>query len=117
RHITTDRPAGQGRWAILKVHTRNKPLGDEVNLGDIARGMIGMTGADLRNLANEAALLATREGKTRIDRVDFERAADRVLIGAKRAEVLSPEEQRRTAYREAGHARCAHLAAKADRIC
>ncbi|HZT78575.1 MAG TPA: cell division protein FtsH, partial [Gemmataceae bacterium] len=66
--------------------------------------MIGMTGADLRNLANEAALLATREGKSKIDRSDFARAADRVLIGAKREEVLSPEDKRRTAYHEAGHA-------------
>ena len=104
RHITIDRPTWQGRLAILKVHTRNKPLGDDVNLETIARGMIGMTGADLRNLANEAALLATRENKNKIDRRDFERAADRVLIGAKREEVLSPEEKRRTAYHEAGHA-------------
>ena len=65
-----------------------------------------MTGADLRNLANEAALLATREGKNKIDRADFERAADRVLMGAKREEVLTPEEKRRTAYHEAGHALC-----------
>jgi cell division protease FtsH len=104
RHITIDRPTWQGRLSILKVHTRNKPLADDVNLESIARGMIGMTGADLRNLANEAALLATRENKNKIDRRDFERAADRVLIGAKREEVLSPEEKRRTAYHEAGHA-------------
>jgi cell division protease FtsH len=104
RHITIDRPTWQGRLAILKVHTRNKPLSDDVNLEAIARSTIGMTGADLRNLANEAALLATREGKSKIDRMDFERAADRVLIGAKREEVLSPEEKRRTAYHEAGHA-------------
>jgi cell division protease FtsH len=104
RHVTIDRPTWQGRLAILKVHTRNKPLADDVNLESIARGMIGMTGADLRNLANEAALLATREGKNKIDRIDFERAADRVLIGPKREEVLSPEEKRRTAYHEAGHA-------------
>jgi cell division protease FtsH len=104
RHITIDRPTWQGRLAILKVHTRNKPLADDVNLEAIARGMIGMTGADLRNLANEAALLATRESKNKIDRRDFERAADRVLIGAKREEVLSADEKRRTAYHEAGHA-------------
>ncbi|MGH7173425.1 MAG: ATP-dependent zinc metalloprotease FtsH, partial [Gemmataceae bacterium] len=104
RHVTIDRPTWQGRLAILKVHTRTKPLADDVNLEAIARGMIGMTGADLRNLANEAALLATREAKSKIDRADFERAADRVLIGPKREEVLSPEEKRRTAYHEAGHA-------------
>jgi cell division protease FtsH len=116
RHITIDRPTWQGRLQILKVHTRNKPLADDVNLEQIARGMIGMTGADLRNLANEAALLATREGKAKIDRSDFERAADRVLIGAKREEVLSVEEKRRTAYHEAGHALCAWLTPKADPI-
>ena len=67
RHVTVDRPTWQGRLAILKVHTRNKPLADDVNLEEIARDMIGMTGADLRNLANEAALVATRENKSRID--------------------------------------------------
>lgn len=114
RHITIDRPTWQGRLQILKVHTRNKPLADDVDLETIARGMIGMTGADLRNLANEAALLATREGKNKIDRSDFERAADRVLIGAKREEVLSVDEKRRTAYHEAGHTLCAWLTPNAD---
>lgn len=116
RHITIDRPTWQGRWAILKVHTRNKPLADDVNLETIARGMIGMTGADLRNLANEAALLATRENKSKIDRADFERAADRVLIGPKREEVLSEDDKRRTAYHEAGHALAAWLTPKSDPI-
>jgi cell division protease FtsH len=116
RHITIDRPTWQGRLAILKVHTRNKPLADDVNLETIARGMIGMTGADLRNLANEAALLATRENKSKIDRSDFERAADRVLIGPKREEVLSADDKRRTAYHEAGHALCAWLTPKSDPI-
>src|SRR3954467_13151653 len=114
RHITIDRPTWQGRMAILKVHTRNKPLADDVNLEEIARKMIGMTGADLRNLANEAALLGTRDGKSKIDRADFERAADRVLIGAKREDVLSPEEKRRTAYHEAGHALGAWLLPEAE---
>jgi cell division protease FtsH len=104
RHVTIDRPTWQGRLAILKVHTRNKPLADGVNLEAIARKMIGMTGADLRNLANEAALLATRENKSRIDRADFERAADRVLMGPKREDVLTEETKRQTAYHEAGHA-------------
>jgi cell division protease FtsH len=115
RHITVDRPTWQGRLAILKVHTRNKPLADDVNLEGVARKMIGMTGADLRNLANEAALLATREGKNLIDRQDFERAADRILIGPKREEVLSPEDKRRTAYHEAGHALVTWLVPESDR--
>jgi cell division protease FtsH len=103
RHVTIDRPTWQGRLEILKVHTRNKPLADDVNLEAIARKMIGMTGADLRNLANEAALIATRENKNRIDRSDFERASDRVLMGPKRDDILNAEEKRRTAYHEAGH--------------
>src|SRR3989441_7892388 len=98
RHITVDRPTWQGRMQILKVHTRNKPLADDVDLEAIARGMIGMTGADLRNLANEAALLATRENKARIGRADFERAADRVLMGPKREEILTEESKRQVAY-------------------
>jgi len=115
RHITVDRPTWQGRLAILKVHTRNKPLADDVNLEAVARKMIGMTGADLRNLANEAALLATREGKPKIDRADFERAADRIIIGPKREEVLSPDDKRRTAYHEAGHALVTWLEPNSDR--
>jgi cell division protease FtsH len=103
RHVTVDRPSWQGRMEILKVHTRNKPLADDVNLEQVARKMIGMSGADLRNLANEAALIATRENKSRIDRHDFEKAADRVLLGPKRDEVLTEDEKRRTAYHEAGH--------------
>jgi cell division protease FtsH len=114
RHVTIDRPTWQGRMAILKVHTRNKPLADDVNLEEIARKMIGMTGADLRNLANEAALIATRDNKARIDRRDFERAADRVLMGPKREEVLSADEKRRTAYHEAGHTLVAWYEPEAD---
>jgi cell division protease FtsH len=115
RHVTIDRPTWQGRLAILKVHTRTKPLADDVNLEYIARELIGMTGADLRNLTNEAALLATREGKSRIDRTDFERAADRILIGPKREEVLTPEDKRKTAYHEAGHALVTWLVPGSDR--
>jgi cell division protease FtsH len=115
RHVTIDRPTWQGRLAIMKVHTRNKPLADDVNLESIAREMIGMTGADLRNLANEAALLATREGKNKIEQSHFERAADRVLIGPKREEVLTQEDKRKTAYHEAGHALVTWLEPGADR--
>jgi cell division protease FtsH len=114
RHVTIDRPTWQGRMEILKVHTRNKPLADDVNLEEIARKMIGMTGADLRNLANEAALIATRENKARIERRDFERASDRVLMGPKREEVLSADEKRRTAFHEAGHTLVAWHEPEAD---
>ncbi|MBU6293715.1 MAG: ATP-dependent zinc metalloprotease FtsH [Planctomycetes bacterium] len=115
RHITVERPTWQGRLAILKVHTRNKPLSDDVNLELIARKMVGMTGADLRNLANEAALLATREGKDRLHMADFERAADRVLIGPKREEVLTGDDKKRIANHEAGHALVTWLMPGADR--
>jgi cell division protease FtsH len=114
RHVTIDRPTWQGRMDILKVHTRTKPLADDVNLETIARKMIGMTGADLRNLANEAALLATRENKNRIDRTDFEHAADRVILGPKREEIITPDGKRKTAYHEAGHALVSWLEPEAD---
>lgn len=116
RHVTVDRPTWQGRLAILKVHTRNKPLSDTVDLERIARSMIGMSGADLRNLCNEAALVATREGKNRIDQSDFDAASDRVRLGARREEEFSEEQKKRTAYHEAGHALCAWLEPKADKI-
>ncbi len=114
RHVTVDKPTWQGRLAILKVHTRNKPLADTIDLEKVARGMIGMSGADLRNLCNEAALVATREGKTAIEQVDFDVASDRVRLGAKRDDAFSDDEKRRTAYHEAGHALCAWLEPKAD---
>jgi cell division protease FtsH len=115
RHITIDRPTWQGRLEILKVHTRNKPLADDVNLEMVARKMIGMTGADLRNLTNEAALLATIDGKNKIERTDFDKAADRLLIGPKREEVVSDTEKQHTAYHEAGHALVAWLVPGSDR--
>ncbi len=116
RQVTVDRPTWQGRLAILKVHTRNKPLDEAVNLERIARAMIGMSGADLKNLCNEAALHATREGKNRIEQGDFDAASDRVRLGAKREELYGDEERRRTAYHEAGHALCAYLEPKTDPI-
>ncbi|VTS03663.1 ATP-dependent zinc metalloprotease FtsH [Tuwongella immobilis] len=104
RHITIDRPTWKGRLEILKVHVRNKPLADDVDLESIAKQMTGMTGADLRNLANEAALLATRANQEKITNADFERAADRVRLGPKREEILSQENKRQIAVHEAGHA-------------
>jgi cell division protease FtsH len=114
RHVTVDRPTWKGRLEILKVHTRNKPMADDIDLEGIARKMTGMTGADLSNLANEAALLATRENKQKIERMDFDRAADRVLLGPKREELLTQEGKRKTAYHEAGHALVALLEPHAD---
>lgn len=114
RHVTIDRPTWQGRLAILKVHTRDKPLAAEINLEAIARSCIGMTGADLRNLANEAALNATRANRNKITTRDFTDAADRVVLGAKREEVLKDTEKFRTAIHEAGHALCGWLEPKSD---
>jgi cell division protease FtsH len=116
RQVTVDRPTWQGRLAILKVHTRNKPLDETMDLTRVARATIGMSGADLKNVCNEAALHATREGKNRIDQGDFDAALDRVRLGAKREELFGDEEKRRTAYHEAGHALCAYLEPKADPI-
>jgi cell division protease FtsH len=116
RHVTVDRPTWQGRLAILKVHTKSKPLADAVDLEKVARTMIGMSGADLRNLCNEAALLASRGGKAVVEQEDFDHAADRVRLGAKREEMLSEDEKKRTAAHEAGHALCAYLEPKADPI-
>jgi cell division protease FtsH len=109
RHITVDRPTWKGRLEILKVHTRNKPLSDAVDLERIARNMVGMSGAELQNLCNEAALQATRAGRSSLEQIDFDRAADRVRLGAMREEPYGENEKRRTAYHEAGHALCAFL--------
>jgi cell division protease FtsH len=103
RHIVIDRPGWKERKAILEVHVRDKLLADDVNLEVIARGTPGMTGADLENLANEAALVALRKNKEKIDRHDFEEAMDIILMGSKREETINDAEKRITAYHEAGH--------------
>ena len=116
RHITVDRPTWKGRLEILKVHTRNKPLSDQVDLERVARNMVGMSGAELKNLCNEAALLAVRSGRNKVEQVDFDRAADRVRLGAMREEPFNDQEKRRTAYHEAGHALCAFLMPSANSL-
>ncbi|MBI3462544.1 MAG: ATP-dependent zinc metalloprotease FtsH, partial [Planctomycetes bacterium] len=100
RHVTVDRPSREGRLAILKVHSRNVPLADDVALDQLAAGTVGLTGADIRNLVNEAALLATRLGKDKVEMTDFEQALDKVLMGPKREEVISGKEKEMTAYHE-----------------
>ena len=104
RHVTIDRPSRAGRVAILKVHTRKVPLAEDVDLERVAGGTIGFSGAELRNLVNEAALIATREGKNAVDMDAFEAARDRVLMGPAREEVMNQHEREMTAYHEAGHA-------------
>ena len=109
RHVTVDRPTKKGRLEILRVHSRNIPLADDVDLDGVARGTVGMSGADLANLVNEAALLATREDKDKVDMADFDAARDKVLMGAKREEVITDKVKRMTAYHEIGHALVAWL--------
>jgi cell division protease FtsH len=108
RQIVVDAPDLRGREGILRVHLRGKPIADDVNVTTLARGTPGMSGADLANLVNEAALLAARRGQDKVYMPDFEDAKDRVLLGAERKSLVMREEERRlTAYHEAGHAVCA----------
>lgn len=105
RRVVVSRPDVRGREGILKVHTRKIPLGDNVEVGIIARGTPGFTGADLANLVNEAALNAARQNKKTVTMYDFEMAKDKVIMGAeRRSMVLSNDDKRIIAYHEAGHA-------------
>ncbi|MBS0261903.1 MAG: ATP-dependent zinc metalloprotease FtsH [Planctomycetes bacterium] len=116
RHVPIDRPTKAGRLGILKVHTRKVPLSDNVNLEAIASGTIGFSGADLKNLVNEAALNAARTNQTQVTASDFDTAKDRVLMGPKREEVLNQKERAMTAYHEAGHALVAWLIPELDSV-
>jgi cell division protease FtsH len=108
RQIVVDAPDLRGREGILKVHLRNKPVGEDVNITTLARGTPGMAGADLANLVNEAALLAVRREHDKIYMDDLEEAKDKVMLGAERKSMVMKDEERRlTAYHEAGHALCA----------
>ena len=104
RQIVVDRPDIKGRQEILKVHIKGKPISPEVELGVIARRTPGFTGADLSNLVNEAALMAARKNKNKIDMPEMEEAAERVIMGPeRRSRVISDKEKRLTAYHEGGH--------------
>ena len=116
RHITVDRPTYKGRLAIFGVHTRGIPLADDVDLERLAAGSVGLTGADIRNLVNEATLWASRHDKNKVEMSDFDYARDKVIMGAKREEVLTPKEKKNTAYHEAGHTLLAWLLPDADRV-
>ena len=108
RQIVVDAPDLRGREGILRVHLRNKPIAEDVDVNKLARGTPGMAGADLANLVNEGALLAARRGHDRIYMTDLEEAKDKVMLGAERKSLVMREEERRlTAYHEAGHAVCA----------
>ena len=103
RHVTVPRPTKKGRFEIFKVHVREVPLGPDVDLDIMAQATAGMTGADIQNLVNEAALWAGRHNKTQVEMSDFYFAHDKVLMGAAREEVMTHEEKERTAYHESGH--------------
>ncbi len=117
RRIVVNKPDVKGREEILKVHTRNLPLADDVDLKVLARGTPGFTGADLANMVNEAALIAARKNRQKITMEDFEEAKDKVLMGAERKSIIISEEEKKiTAYHEAGHALVAMMLPNADPI-
>ena len=117
RRVVVPRPDLRGRHAILKIHTRKVPLGDDVSLETVARGTPGLVGADLQNLVNESALLAARRDGQRVNNRDFEDAKDKVLLGTERRSlVMSEADKRITAYHEAGHALVAVLTPDSDPV-
>lgn len=117
RQIIVNRPDVRGREEILKVHARNKPLGDNVKLDTIAKRTPGFTGADLENVLNEAALLAARKGESRIEQSAVDEAIDRVMAGPeKRSRVMSEHERRLVAYHESGHAVVGYFLQNADTV-
>jgi cell division protease FtsH len=109
RQIHVSPPDLSGREEILRVHTRSKPLGADVDLGQLARRTAGLTGADLANIANEAAIFAGRKNQQYIRHSDFEAAMERILTGLQRRRIVSEKEKRILAYHEGGHALLAHL--------
>jgi cell division protease FtsH len=117
RRVVVPRPDMKGREGILRVHMRKVPISEDVSMEKLARGTPGFAGADLENLVNEAALLAARRNKDKVDMNDFELAKDKVMMGAeRRSMVMSLAERRNTAYHEAGHALVAILLPGADPV-
>ncbi|HXG20365.1 MAG TPA: ATP-dependent zinc metalloprotease FtsH [Methylomirabilota bacterium] len=117
RRVVVPRPDVRGREEILRVHCRRVPLDETVDIPTLARATPGFSGADLENLVNEAALLAARSNKEKVDMTDFELSKDKVLMGAeRRSMILSQEEKRNTAYHEAGHALVARLIPGTDPV-
>jgi cell division protease FtsH len=116
RRVAVQPPDRAGRQRILEVHTRTVPLADDVDLGRIAASTPGMVGADLANLVNEAALLAARLNHDKVTGADFADALERIVLGAERKVMMSPEDKRRTAYHEGGHAIVGMLTPGADPV-
>ncbi len=116
REVTVERPDRAGREAILKIHSRKVPLSSDVSLDLVAKKTPGFAGADLANLVNEAALVAAHKGKNVVESVDFSEAQDKVLLGVRRAIMLSDDERRIIAYHEGGHAIVGRFSEHADPI-
>jgi cell division protease FtsH len=117
RQVVVDRPDVKGREGILKVHTRNIPLNEDVRLDILAKGTPGFAGADLANLVNEAALLAARKNCLSVSMIHFEEAKDKVMMGTERKSlIISDEERKVTAYHESGHVLVAKMTAEADPV-
>ncbi len=116
RQVVVDLPDRRGREAILKIHTRNIPLAPDANLAAQAQATPGMSGADLANLANEAALTAARRGESAVTERDFEDALDRITLGAPGAALMDPQERRTVAYHEGGHALVAYYLPNMDPV-
>ena len=117
RQVTVNYPDLKGRAAILRVHARNKPLGQDVDLDTVAKSTVGMTGADLSNVLNEAALLAARRKKNVINMKEIEDATLKILVGPqKRSLMISESDKRKTAYHEAGHAIVGHILPTQDPV-
>jgi cell division protease FtsH len=116
RRIVIDRPGSKERKAILEVHVKDKVLAADVDLDTVAKGTPGLTGADLENLANEAALIAVRRNREKITMAEFEEARDVVLMGSVREETINVLEKKITAYHESGHALVAHFLPNTDPI-
>ena len=117
RQILVGYPDVKGREAILKVHTRNKPLAPDVDLETIAKSTVGFTGADLENLVNEASLLAARKNKKAITKDELEEASIKVVAGPeKKSKVITEDEKKLTAYHEVGHALCTYYSKSQDKV-
>ncbi|MFZ0172320.1 MAG: ATP-dependent zinc metalloprotease FtsH, partial [Acidimicrobiales bacterium] len=116
RRVTVSPPDQQGRAQILKVHTRSVPLAPDVDLNAVAASTPGMVGADLKNLVNEAALLAVRRDHDRVTMADITDSLEKIILGTRRGIVLSPEERERTAFHESGHALLGMLTPGADPV-
>ena len=116
RRVAVQAPDRAGRAKILEVHTRSIPLAHDVDLNEIAASTPGMVGADLANLANEAALLAARRGHDKVTLADFTDSLEKITLGAPRGILLSPEDRERTAYHESGHALVGMLTPNADPV-